>query len=382
MKSIVFAKEHFTHLGIVRSLGEGGINPYVIVLKNKSRITSKSKYIKELYIVNSLQEGYQLLIDKFGKDQKDIIFTGDDEITAFLDSNYDELSKHFIFYNAGQKDRISYYMDKININILAEECGLSVPKSVVVKKGSIPDNIEYPIITKAMSPNSGGWKDDVFICNNSDELIAAYPKIKSEKVILQQYIDKENELCLDGFSYNQGNELFISIASSYDYLLEDTFSYKMTVTNFEKVEGYKELEISLKEMFHKIGFEGIFSIEFLKTNDKYYFMEINFRDSTWSYASTVAGMNLLILWKKAMTEEFDAKDYYRSIKDNYHAMAEVPDFAYRVLKRRITFFQWLKERKSCECLFFKNKKDKRPYYSCLCSHFKYRVFRLFKRKMR
>ena len=51
----------------------------------------------------------------------------------------------------------------------------------------------------------------------------------------------------------------------------------------------------------EIGFEGVYSIEFLiDQNDNYWFCEINFRNSTWSYAATVAGMPLPILWAEAM----------------------------------------------------------------------------------
>ena len=53
-------------------------------------------------------------------------------------------------------------------------------------------------------------------------------------------------------------------------------------------------------MLEEIGFEGIFDAEFLiGPDDKYYFLEINFRNTTWSYASDVLGMPLAYTWVKS-----------------------------------------------------------------------------------
>ena len=70
-------------------------------------------------------------------------------------------------------------------------------------------------------------------------------------------------------------------------------------------------------------------------------------------------MNLPVLWFEAMTNK---KTVFATtkIKDGFKAMVEPTDFAYRVLGRRISFFNWLKERKRCDCLFYKNSSDKRP----------------------
>lgn len=372
MNYIVFCEEHYNPLGVVRSLGEEGIFPYLIVLKDKAKLTSVSKYVKKAYYVSNIEEGYQVLLTTFGKETKDFILTADDKTTSFLDEHFEELKDRFYFFNAGVAGRINYYMDKMNIHRLAEECGIVIPNSVVVRNGEVPQVLEYPIITKAVSSITGGWKDDVFVCNNAEELLRAYPKIKSEYVILQQYIKKENELCIDGFSYAHGEKVFFAIASNYDYILPSTYSSLMTVYNFEKVKGYEFLKKALEEMFVKIGFEGIFSVEFLISGDKYYFLEINFRNSTWSYASTVANMNLPVLWSRCIVHnDYDIESCYRTIPDNFKAMDEMHDFKVRVLGKKIGLISWLKERSNCNCLYYKNKKDNKPYYRYLLN----KVFR-------
>ena len=47
-KFIVFAIDHFNSLGIIRSLGEKGINPIVVLYGEKSKLVQKSKYVSRI----------------------------------------------------------------------------------------------------------------------------------------------------------------------------------------------------------------------------------------------------------------------------------------------------------------------------------------------
>ena len=49
-KFIVFAIDHFNSLGIIRSLGEKGINPIVVLYGEKSKLVQKSKYINFIHM--------------------------------------------------------------------------------------------------------------------------------------------------------------------------------------------------------------------------------------------------------------------------------------------------------------------------------------------
>ena len=89
-------------------------------------------------------------------------------------------------------------MNKDTILKLAQKHGLNTLKTHYVERGVIPEDLEYPVITKSMSPVAGGWKSDVHICYDREELEKAYESIKSSKVLLQKYIDKKNEYTLEG----------------------------------------------------------------------------------------------------------------------------------------------------------------------------------------
>ena len=92
-KYIVFCVEHYNPLGIIRSLGEK-------VIKNKIVLASKSRYISELYVDNSIEDGYKKLCKILENEQeKPFVYTADDKITCYLDLHYDELKDKCYFFN-------------------------------------------------------------------------------------------------------------------------------------------------------------------------------------------------------------------------------------------------------------------------------------------
>lgn len=361
-KYIIFGEEHFNPLGLIRSLGENGIKPIAIIIKNKRPVASKSKYISKLHIVNSIQEGYELLLKEYGTEKlKPFVFTSDDQVTSYLDARYEEIKKIFYFYNAGEANRISYFMNKDNINNLAIKHGLNVAKSWSVDKGEIPEDIEYPIMTKAIISTIENWKDDVFICNNDEELKKAYKNIKSKKILLQKYIQKKDEIEIEGFVVNRGKNAFYAVEINLNYILEDKYSHYTTVKNFENIE----LQTKINEIFKEIGFEGIFEVEFLVgQDDKLYFLEINFRPSAWNYSATVAKMPLPLLWAEGMNDASIVNNCYKEFKE-FTAMSEPDDFRNRVKTHKIGFLKWLKQMLGCKCLYYINKKDMKPFWSII-----------------
>lgn len=364
---IVFGFEHYNPLGIVRSLGEAGIRPICIIIKDKRPITSKSKYVSKLKLVFSIKEGYDYLIQTYGGlEEKAFVYTSDDKIANYLDARYDELRDKFYFFNAGQDCRVARYQNKHNIIQLAVKHGLDVLKTYVVDIGEIPDGIEYPVITKAIISTLDNWKEDMIICYNEEELREAYKKIRSPRVLLQKYIKKKNELCLEGVSVSKGTQTLISIASQYNYQLQDSYSPYMTVQSFQN----NELKKKLLAMLEEIQFEGIFEIEFLiDQNDKLYFLEINFRNSTWSYASTIAGMPLPIIWSMGMLDNSVIDESYKIINEPFTAMVEFDDYRRRVKTHQISTLHWFKDFKNSKCKYYIGKNDIKPFISvimCKC----------------
>lgn len=359
---IVFAIEHYNPLGVIRTLGKRGIRSDYIAEKGRVRLSSKSKYLNKVYEVENVEEGYDVLLKEYGEvyktGMKPVIICSDDKTIGHLDQHFDELKDKFIFFNCGQQGRIIDYMDKFRILELAKKHGLKILDSRVVKRGEIPGDLKYPIITKSISPNSGGWKSDVFICENSVELNEAFKKIKSEEVLLQQFVDKKNEYAVEGCSVNHGKDTLLSIYSTYNYLIKGYYSPYRTSGSFHN----PEIEKGLRGMIEEIGFEGIFDAEFLVgPDDEYYFLEVNFRNTTWSYASDVLGMPLAYLWVKAMQEGGALlKDAFKPNQGPILCMVEPIDYNLRCKQRGYSMIKWLGELLKSKCKDYWNWSDLRP----------------------
>ena len=360
-KFIVFCEDHYNPLGVVRSLGEKNIKPIVILITNNGKpiLLNHSRYVSVLHEVKTVEEGYKLLLENYScETHEPFIYTCNDKTTEFLDKHYDELNGKFIFFNGKKTGAITHYMDKDNISKLAEECGCHIPYGEVLQKGELPQKTKYPVITKTIMSTVGGWKNDVHICRNETELKNAYTNIQAQTLLVEEYIEKKNELCLDGFSINEGKDICIPYFTNYIRFYKNSYGHYMTLAPFKDQSVLNQV----KEILKKAKFEGIFSVEFLidKNNDLH-FLEVNFRNSTWSYAFTYGGCNMPYLWAKStlagriLFEEMQLRD------EPFRAIVEPSDFVRNV--KKVGFITWFKQCFSAECHYYYNKKDPKPFYS-------------------
>lgn len=357
---IVFGTEHYNPLNVIRSIGKYGVQPVFIAIKNKGPIASKSKYIKVTHHVDSIEQGYAVLLREYStQKEKPFLFTTDDDVQSYLDLRYDELVNKFYFFQAGKAGRVTEFMDKKKVLDLASRHGLNVLPTVVVNHGEIPDDLVYPILTKSISPNIGGWKKDVHICRNARELADAYNRILSPQVVIQRYLNKKNEYTIDGFSIDKGRQVFAPIASEYNYLLPGYYSPFMTFFPVEQKEVLKRSIAALSE----VGYEGIFDFEFLvDQDDTLYFSEINFRNNPFNYSSTKLGMPFPILWAEAMLSgKINPNWKIDKIPKDYMAMIEPVDFAKRVKTGKIELGEWLIDFKKTQCPFYYDEDDMDPF---------------------
>ena len=90
-KVIVFALEHYNPLNMIRAFGEQGINPIYVSVKRRYEVACRSKYISTLHRVDSVEEGYKLLMETYGNEEvKPYIVFSDDKSVGYFDLHYDE----------------------------------------------------------------------------------------------------------------------------------------------------------------------------------------------------------------------------------------------------------------------------------------------------
>lgn len=358
---IIFCEDHYNPLTLIRSLGLDGINPVIVLVGNNPYLIPASKFAKNIIYVNSIEEGYDFIMDNFSNQSlRPFIYSCSDNIESFLDNHFSELKRHFYFFNGGSDGQITKYMDKETILIAAEDCGIDVPKSERVRNGEQSINVPFPIITKSISPNSGGWKNDVFICENKEDLAEAYKEIKSDPVLIEEYIEKENELCLDGISFNGGENVYLPFKVNYLRFTNKAYGNYMLVSPFDD----KVLRKRITELFRKTKFSGIFSIEFIITpNGEYKFLEINFRHSTWAYSSLKGGANLPLIWANSCIKGYLDTVGVNLKSESFTAMAELADFNDHVRHGDLSLWQWLKDFHNCPCTYIYHPEDKKPFWA-------------------
>ena len=119
-KFIIFGYDHYNALGVVRSLGEKGIAPIVILHKTivkDASLVPNSRYASVVHIVENVDDGYRLLLEKYGNEEfKPFLYSCDDYVEMCLDSHYEELKNRFYFFDGGQAGIVSRYMDKDGIS--------------------------------------------------------------------------------------------------------------------------------------------------------------------------------------------------------------------------------------------------------------------------
>lgn len=295
-KFIVFDGSHFNPLGIVRSLGEVGIKSDVIALSHDALMT-KSKYVSNIVFVDSEEDGIDYILRTYTQEhEKSFILTGNDSVMAVIDRHYDLLKEHFYVFNCGRTNGINFLLSKYEQNVLAREAGLNVPDFEEVNVGDLPKVVKYPILTKAATSLEYDWKSLTHICRNEQELMAVYATMDCKRILLQSYIEKENETGFDALAINNGKDCYLPLQLSYHYTTDTSFGNSIFFFN----PSNQKLLDGVRKLIELTGFEGIFSMDFLQGKDgQLYFLEINFRNSAWSYPSTCAGVNLPYIWAKS-----------------------------------------------------------------------------------
>lgn len=309
---IVIGQNYNTSLGLIKSLGEGGFRCSTVKFNKKISLFRTlfqvflspdlcSKYVDkwvtlarepEEILVNSL-------IEKFSDETcKKIVLPADDYCAYVLDKNYQLLSDYFyVPHITHRESSLGDYMNKQNQKIIAKSSGINISKTwcVHIEKGeqpSIPKGIQYPCITKPQS-SIGLPKSYIQKCNNFEELHSLLMLIAKEtscEILIEEYIEVEEEFTIPGIS----DGVNVMIPSFIKKIVIGKGSHKgVTICGKVKDSSLYQDECSkLIELVKTIGFTGIFDIEMLKSGNKFYLNEINFRNGAAGLSLTKAGINL------------------------------------------------------------------------------------------
>ena len=362
-KFIILGSDHSNTLGQIRCLGEMGIRPIVIITEKRPYIINKSKYIGEYHIVDTIYEGPKYVLEHFcNEEYPPFIYTDRDDIMCAIDDYYDDLKDKFIFWNAGKKGGIRQLINKETQMELAKECGLNVIPTEHVKRGELPNLIDYPIFTKAPNSLNPFWKSNVFICNNNNELLSAYSRMGIDEVLLQKYIHRKDEMPVEGISIDGGREVKLLVKKTSKRFMANGFGIYSQLHRFND----SNIEKKVTQFIKRTGYTGIFEIEFILDNDNtLYFLEINFRNTMFNHACAEYGANILYLFAKSVINNKISIEDMNLKPDPYTVMYELDDLKNSVIKGDVSLWQWLKDFFQANSYLYIDKHDMVPFWSLL-----------------
>lgn len=369
---ILCCRDHYNILGIVRTLGEAGINPVLVTVEGAPYFGAKSKYVSDVIKVHNLNEGINFILRNYMttvmKPEKSYILAGDDKTIAALDERYEDLKDHFIFYNS--RGNLRKVMDKEYQSKVAEKYGFKPIKTwrVHTRKNEIPEDIVYPVITKTANSYGDEWKGAMFVCHDEMDLIRAYDKIKTDEILLQEFVHKQDEQSYSGISSEHGREVMVAHRNNQLYNLDGHYTPAWRLSQ----PTYADAKVisNIKKIIKDFGFEGIFEFEFIKDlNGDLRLLEVNLRNTVLGYASTVYGLPLVTLWCSAMT---DGMSHVRTLKkeaesglEDIKAISECYDFDLMKKGQHVCTNkkQWVKFYKSCKAKLYRGRDDFKPFLS-------------------
>lgn len=315
-KVIVIGQGFTGRLSIVRSVAEIECDVTLIVLTHRNKanggliedkpIDAYSKYVnRTLYCETYNKEMLinLLLTQCVDPNQKTFIFPDNDFSAAAIDKSLDVLKDHFYCPNINWKQgAVVEWMDKERQKQLAQEIGLNVVNSLVIEikdgKYIIPETIDYPCFAKPLVSLVGA-KLGLKKCNNRNELekhLTQLPTLNERyrniKLLVEDFKKIDREFALLGFS--DGHEVVIP---GIIEILQLAHGTHLGVAVQGKVYPTEDNDLVEKfsKLIKKIGFVGIFDIDFYESGGLIYFAEINMRFGGSGYAYTKTGVNLPVM---------------------------------------------------------------------------------------
>ena len=308
-KVVIIGHGYTSRLAVIRSVAQADCDIIVIVMAWHKRFSKKidkkkpidcySKYVSRfLFCYAKDEEGLvKLLLNEcVDPHQKVVIFPDSDVSAAVIDKNQKRLENHFLFPHIHHTpEAIVEWMDKVKQKDLAQEIGMNVVSGQIITICNhsyvLPLSINYPCFTKPLATINGG---KLFLrrCNDEKELRKVLDKISCQydvDVLVENFKEIDEEYAVVGFSDSTN----VVIPGIIKFVMNSRSHFGVAREGLIKpIAGFEDMVYLFKIFVKKIGFCGLFDIDFYESDGKMYFSEINLRFGGSGYAVTKMGVNL------------------------------------------------------------------------------------------
>ncbi len=353
---IVWGVDGFNTLSLLRALGQDNLS-LLFLIKGQAGFATKSKYCKSYVETDSIEEGYNYLINNFQNEQlKPIIFTSGDDIMVFIDQHKNEMEQYFILPGSVKQGDTEKYTDKNEMTALAEEIGIVCPKSLKVKKDYFIDSVEFPCLIKPGHEKPGHYNEFKFkICKNKRKLKRTLRYVRSDsEFIVQDFIPSEEELLVYGCRM-WDNATIIAGAIIRDRMANGGTSHGYVTKEIPQCADMSKVE----EFLERIDYHGLFSFEYGLYDGKAYFFEVNLRNDGTAHYFFQAGTNLPLAYVYS-SAGLDYSHITTSVEENKWFIDELYDVE-NVLTRKISRKKWKHDMQEATVFKYYDEDDIVPY---------------------
>lgn len=214
LTAVVVGHDHQNTLGVIRSLGEGGIRVKAVILSDGGVCsTAHSKYIDEVFVIREeeLTDTLVRLGEHLG-DRVPLIPCGDDT-AAPIARAYDRLEELYILPRAVDGSNMLRLMNKMDMLEAARAAGLKVPNWINLKQTDFVQlerlcgGLHFPCILKPIDLLSGGTFE-FRILQTMDELLDCMDYITHNcaSIIVQEYVNKTGEYGVNACRLHRSGE--------------------------------------------------------------------------------------------------------------------------------------------------------------------------------
>ena len=318
---VIIGHGYTSRLSLIRSLAELGCEITVVVtvlrgwlgrmvhFEGGKPVDCCSKYVSR-YLYGSGQDEEKLialLLEKCAcHGQKTILIPDSDFSAAAVDRYQERLAADFLFPHIGHTPgAVEHWMHKTVQKALAAEVGLPVTGDCTVQIRSgryeMPAAVRYSCFTKPLATISGG-KGYLRRCDDEASLRrvldAVAREIPNTDVLVEDYKTIAKEYAVVGFS--DGENVVIPGVIEF---VENSRSHVGIARQglIRPVAGFEAILSRFSEFVRRVGFYGLFDIDFWESGGVLYFDEMNLRFGGSGYAYTAAGANLPALFVRSLT---------------------------------------------------------------------------------
>lgn len=308
---LIAGRNGSSNLCMARSFGRAGYQVEVLrIYQSKPKFTNLMRFLKPEKYSRYVSSWHSCicggdsaliadtLIALARSGEKMLLIPACDLAASAADEYMQVLQAYYLLPGVkGQPGELSRLMDKALQTRLAEQAGLPVVPSCVIKtengRFTVPEAVHYPCFIK---PNVSKDSDKTKIrrCDTKQELEAAltgYSRRKDVEMLVEDFVDIRQEYALLGLSTREG-----AMAPGFFALEQGGHEDRRGVTMVGRIlpcEGQKELIHRITKFVHGLGYEGLFDVDLMEDHrGNWYFVELNLRYGASGYAVTQSGVNL------------------------------------------------------------------------------------------